>query len=70
MRETAYAFCKDSKCLYETYTKEKEDALFQEVNNDLNELNNSLDTKQNKITSGTELPTTGNDGDIFLLYEE
>jgi hypothetical protein len=63
MRETAYAFCKDSKCLYETYTKEKEDALFKEVNN-------SLGTKQKKIISGTELPTEGNDGDIFLLYEE
>ena len=68
MRETAYAFCKDSKCLYETYTKEKEDVLFQEVNESLDELNNSLDTKQNKITSGTATPSGGNDGDIYLKY--
>lgn len=76
MRETAYSFCKDSKCLYETYTKEKEDALFQEVNDAINEryskseTDTLLDNKQAKILSGTELPTESNDGDIFLLYEE
>lgn len=76
MRETAYSFCKDSKCLYETYTKAKEDELFQEVNNEINErytkteVNTLLNKKQATILSGTALPTTGNDGDIFLLYEE
>lgn len=70
MRETAYAFCKDSKCIYETYTKAKEDALFEDVNNEIDAMNDLLETKQPLILSGTELPTTGNDGDIFLLYEE
>lgn len=74
MRETAYAFCKDSKCLYETYTKEKEDALFQTVNNGINErytkaeVNTLLDKKQPVILSGTASPSGGSNGDIYLKY--
>ena len=76
MRETAYSFCKDSKCLYETYTKVKEDALFQEVNDAINERYSKSETdtllasKQPLILSGTELPETLDNGAIFLLYEE
>lgn len=36
----------------------------------INEVNNGLGTKQATIFTGTSLPGTGTDGDIFLLYNE
>lgn len=30
----------------------------------------AIEEKQDIIKTGTTLPTTGNDGDIFLLYNE
>ncbi len=51
MRETAYAFCKDSKCLYETYTKEKEDALLDNVNSSINTANSKITTLQTNVNN-------------------
>ena len=34
----------------------------------INEVNTKVNTKQKTITSGTTLPGSGTDGDIFLLY--
>lgn len=84
MKEIVQAFCKDSKCLYDVYTKEKTDSLLEEVNDSIEEARNNINDRYTKteidellsnrqptILFGTTTPASslGNDGDVYLQYE-
>lgn len=78
MKETVKGYCKESKCEYDVYTKEKADALLseipvsytkEEIDASIQTLNTSINGCQKKITSGTSDPTGGSDGDIYFKYK-
>lgn len=77
MKETVKGYCKESKCEYDVYTKEKVEALLsaipvsytkEEIDASIQTLNTSINGCQKKITSGTSEPSGGNDGDIYIKY--
>jgi hypothetical protein len=77
MKETVKGYCKESKCEYDVYTKEKIDDLLSkipisytknEIDTTVQTLNASINNCQKKITSGTSEPSGGEDGDIYIKY--
>lgn len=77
MKETVKGYCKESKCEYDVYTKEKIDDLLSkipisytknEIDTTVQSLNTSINNCQKKITSGTSEPSGGEDGDIYIKY--
>lgn len=83
-KDVVKGVCEDTKCFYDTYSKEYLDSNFASINYLNNNYLNSADMKSsfytkddtysktevdNKIKHGTSLPTTVTNGQIFLLYK-
>ena len=58
-----------SHAKHPAYNKDEVDELLSPINTDLSNLNAN---KQNNVLSGTTSPssTLGNDGDLYVMYEE